>query len=83
MKQNYATSITQNPLLEGRQLELFNHTGIQHKPQILSSPGVSPKQRHRYRVVLGSEILGDFLTLDEAIALSKPFNFKSNNPSRS
>jgi len=30
----------------------------------------SQKQRDRYRVVLGSEILGDFLTLDEAIALA-------------
>jgi hypothetical protein len=38
------------------------------KPQIVSVPGVSPKQRDRYRVLFGSEILGDFLTLDEAIA---------------
>jgi hypothetical protein len=42
-----------------------------HKPQISSIPGISPKQRDRYHVVLGDEILGDRLTLDEAIALVK------------
>jgi hypothetical protein len=41
------------------------------KPQICSIPGVSPKQRDRYRVVLGDRILGDFLTLDEALLLTK------------
>jgi hypothetical protein len=71
MKQNYATSITQNPLLEGRQLELFNYTGIRHKPQILSSPGVSPKQHDRYRVVVGNEVLGDQLTLDDVFQLAE------------
>jgi hypothetical protein len=42
-----------------------------HKPQILSIPGISLKQRDRYRVVLGDEILGDFLTIDEALKLAK------------
>jgi hypothetical protein len=40
------------------------------KPQICSIPGVSPKERDRYRVVLGGEILGDRLSIDEAIALA-------------
>jgi hypothetical protein len=44
---------------------------LRQKPQISSIPGVSPKQRDRYRVVFGSEVLGDRLTLDEAIALAK------------
>jgi len=40
------------------------------KPQIASIPGASHKELHRYRVILGSEVLGDRLTLDEAIALA-------------
>ena len=43
----------------------------QRKPQIQSVPGTSPKQRDRYRVVLGDEILGTRLTLDEALELAK------------
>ena len=45
--------------------------GKRHKPQITSIPGISPKQRNRYRVVLGREILGERLTLDEALKLAK------------
>lgn len=41
------------------------------KPQIVSVSGLSPKERDRYRVVIGSEILGDRLTLDQAIKLVK------------
>jgi hypothetical protein len=40
------------------------------KPQISSIAGIPPKERHRYRVTLGDKVLGDFLTLDEAIALA-------------
>lgn len=40
------------------------------KPQISSIPGIAPKERCRYRVTLGDQILGDFLTIDEAIALA-------------
>lgn len=43
---------------------------FQHKPQISSIPGISPKQRDRYRVVFGDEVLGDRLSLDEAIKLA-------------
>jgi hypothetical protein len=46
------------------------HATKPHKPQISSIPGISPKERDRYRVVLGREILGERLTLDEAIALA-------------
>jgi hypothetical protein len=41
------------------------------KAQIESIPGISPRERHRYRVVLNGEILGDKLTSDEAIELAK------------
>jgi hypothetical protein len=44
---------------------------FRHKPQIVSAPGVSPKERSRYRVTLGGEVLGDRLTLDEALKLAK------------
>ena len=40
------------------------------KPQISSLPGMSPKERHRYRVALGSEVLGTHLTLDQALLLA-------------
>ncbi len=52
----------QNPVSE---TELFRH-----KPQIVSTPGVCFKERCRYRVILGAEVLGERLTLDEAIALA-------------
>ena len=42
----------------------------QQKPQIVSIPGISPKQRDRYRLMRGDEVLADRLTLDEAIALA-------------
>ena len=68
---NCATTITQNSPAKGRQLDLFNHTGNLRKPQICSVPGVCPKQRNRYRVLMGDRILGDRLTLDEALLLAK------------
>jgi pectin methylesterase-like acyl-CoA thioesterase len=43
----------------------------QQKPQISSIPGISPKQRDRYQVVFRDQVLGNHLTLDEAIALAK------------
>lgn len=52
-----------------QQLSLALHTA--HKPQIVSIPGASPKQRDRYRVVLGERILADKLTLDEALKVAK------------
>lgn len=54
-----------------KQLEFFNLAGNLQKPQIASIPGTSPKQRDRYRVVLGGQILGERLTIDQAIALAK------------
>lgn len=42
-----------------------------HKPQIVSVPGLSHKERDRYRVVIGEEILGDRLTIEGAIELVK------------
>lgn len=49
----------------------FPLTSKRQKPQITSTPGVSPKERNRYRVVLGSQVLGDKLSLDEALSLAK------------
>ncbi|MDP8966873.1 MAG: hypothetical protein M3O33_23375 [Cyanobacteriota bacterium] len=40
-------------------------------PQIATIPGVSPKEKPRYRVMLASEIWGDRLNLDEALNLVK------------
>ena len=40
------------------------------QPQISCLPGVSVKQKHRYRVILGGEILGDKLSLNEALKLA-------------
>ena len=70
MKEKCNLSVTQTPPVEGRQLELFTHTGDRHKTQISSIPGISPKQRDRYRLMRGDQVLGDRLTLDEAIALA-------------
>jgi hypothetical protein len=66
-----ASRLSQNLPVDGRQLELFTPQGIRHKRQISSIPGISPKERHRYQVTLGGEILGDRLTLDEALKLLK------------
>jgi hypothetical protein len=43
----------------------------QQKSQIVSIPGISVKRRDRYRLMRGDEVLADFLSLDEAIALTK------------
>jgi hypothetical protein len=44
--------------------------GTSQKAQISTIPGTLPKERHRYRVALNEEILGDKLTLDEALKLA-------------
>jgi hypothetical protein len=41
------------------------------KPQILSIPGVPIAERKRYRVTLADELLGDFLSIDEALKLAQ------------
>lgn len=82
-KKTCATSITPKSPSNGRQLELFTTGDLHNKPQIFSIPGISPKQRDRYRVMAGNEILGDRLTLDEVLTLSKSLNSASNNPSHS
>jgi hypothetical protein len=69
-KKDCATNITQNSPGHRRQLDLFIHQGNLHKPQILSIPGISPKQRDRYRVVMGDRILGDRFINAQAIALA-------------
>lgn len=54
-----------------RQLELFPLPLKRQKPQITSVPGASIRERDRYRVVVGGEILGDWLNIDQAIKLAK------------
>ena len=39
-------------------------------PQISSIPGICPKDRHRYQVTHETELLGDRLTIDQAILLA-------------
>ncbi len=43
---------------------------FRQKPQISSIPGVSPRERHRYRVKIGNEILGDQLPLEQSLELA-------------
>ncbi len=56
---------------DSSQLNLSNFARKRQKPQISSIPGISPRERDRYRVLIGSEILGDRLTLDEALQLAQ------------
>lgn len=57
----------QYPPAHWRQLELFPLPQKRQKPQIVSVPGTSIRERDRYRVMVGDRILGDRLTLDEAL----------------
>jgi hypothetical protein len=54
------------PQKPASQSELFSR-----KPQISSIPGISPRERNRYRVTLGDEVIGDRLDLDEALKVTK------------
>ena len=40
------------------------------KPQISSIPGVSPKEKHRYRVTLNGQVLDTHLTFEEAVLVA-------------
>ncbi|NER48434.1 MAG: hypothetical protein F6J92_17365 [Symploca sp. SIO1A3] len=40
------------------------------KPQIISIPGIPLKEKYRYRVTLGHEILGDKLSFEQAAELA-------------
>lgn len=66
MKEKYCVYDT----ILSQQLELFPLSGKRQKPQILSIPGASPKERNRYRVLLGEKVLGDRLTAQEAQRLA-------------
>lgn len=63
---NCSFSLSPPPLLKKRE-----------KPQVSGIPGIPPRERHRYRVTLGEEILGDRLTLDEAVTLANLKGVKS------
>jgi len=69
MKKNCNLSVTRKSPEQGRQLELFQNL-ISKKPQIVSIPGASVKEENRYRVTLAGEILGDCLTIEQALKLA-------------
>jgi hypothetical protein len=74
MKKNSFIIISQlnSPSNNDNQLSLPLASSLHcQKPQISSIAGISSKQRDRYRVMLGDEVLGDRLTLDEALELAK------------
>lgn len=52
------------------------------KPQISSVPGTSPKQRDRYRVVCRDQILGDRLSIEQALELAKTGSSQFNHPAK-
>ncbi len=54
-----------------QQLELFPLASKRQKAQISSIPGVCPKERNRYRVSVDGVILGNCLSVDEALRLAK------------
>jgi hypothetical protein len=60
-------NLWESPQIPAPEANLFHR----NRPQIVSIPGVSLKEQHRYRVMLGHEILGDQLTIDEAVKLVK------------
>jgi hypothetical protein len=65
-KESKQLTLWESPQKPAAETKLFSE-----KPQIVSIPGVPPKEQHRYRVTLGNQILGDRLTLDQALALAK------------
>jgi hypothetical protein len=63
---------------EYRQLGLFDPQDADllpqvksQKPQVSRTPGTSPKELFRYRVTFQGQILGDHLSIDQAIELAK------------
>ena len=70
LKTEFSGKSSQTSTSSGSQPKATQLQRFTKNPQISRVPGVSPRERHRYCVVIGSEILGDRLTLDEAIALA-------------
>lgn len=62
--------VTQNSPPQGRQLELFPPAYKSRKPQIESIPGVSPRDRNRYQVVLGGKAICTRLDASDAAQLA-------------
>jgi len=69
MKKICNLSVTRKSPAQGRQLEIFSQNLISQKPQIASIPGMSIREKNRYRVTLAGEILGDYLTIEQALQL--------------
>ena len=40
---------------------------FQQKPQIKSIPGISPKEKYRYHIVLNGKVLSSGLSLEQAL----------------
>lgn len=69
MRRKHTTTIAQNPPVDWRQLEIFSQNLISWKPQIASIPGISIREKNRYRIVIGDVILDDYLSLEQALEL--------------
>ncbi len=55
---------------QGSLLDPLHPLKKRQKPQISSIPGVPANERQRYRVMVAGEILGDYLSADEALELA-------------
>jgi len=64
-------SLGLSPQIEGGSQPRELQKLFSQKAQITSIAGLPPTTRERYRVLLGDEILGDFLNLNEAIELAR------------
>jgi hypothetical protein len=66
MKTN-KTIVSDIPADSNQSIEKFLKT---QTPQIESIPGIPAKEQKRYRVMVGDEILGTHLTIDQALELA-------------
>jgi hypothetical protein len=64
-----------------QQLELFPSFHNRQKPQIESTPGISPKERDRYRVMIGDKVVASQLNADDAAKLADLIKRKRLTPS--
>lgn len=51
--------------------DLFNQLSKRQKPQIESIPGVLPKERKRYQIKVGEQVIATNLSIDEALQVAK------------
>lgn len=74
MAKIYSTTVPQLNTFsknENHSLQISLPLKKRRKPQVQSIPGVSPRERNRYQVVFGGEIVATALTGEQALALAK------------